>query len=143
MNLITSKKMSLHEILLMNKERGKGIVIMITIGSGYEKGHERQILIKFSTISIFYVQLVWNLKALLEWTIFDPHGSMNVWIVNRIDVTNNKYFLRFFFLKLNLNHWKLAGTRLISTRRPVTPREPKRQLYGKTSLAGRPPSAFR
>lgn len=39
--------------------------------------------------------------------------------------------------------WVIPGTRLISTRRPVTPREPKRQLYGKTSLAGRPPSAFR
>lgn len=32
---------------------------------------------------------------------------------------------------------------MISTRRPITPREPRRQLYGKVSLADRPPSAFR
>ncbi|XP_031626541.1 armadillo repeat-containing protein 2 isoform X2 [Contarinia nasturtii] len=34
------------------------------------------------------------------------------------------------------------GVRLVSTRRPITPREPRRQLYGKISLADRPPSAF-
>ncbi|XP_032593893.1 armadillo repeat-containing protein 2 [Drosophila grimshawi] len=35
-----------------------------------------------------------------------------------------------------------GGARLVSTRRPITPREPGRVLYGKVSLAGRPPSAF-
>lgn len=33
---------------------------------------------------------------------------------------------------------------MVSTRRPITPREPtRRQLYGKVSLSDRPPSAFR
>lgn len=36
-----------------------------------------------------------------------------------------------------------CGTRLVSTRRPITPREPRRQLYGRTAPPGRPPSAFR
>ncbi|XP_068159246.1 armadillo repeat-containing protein 2 [Drosophila tropicalis] len=35
-----------------------------------------------------------------------------------------------------------GGARLVSTRRPITPREPGRVLYGKVALAGRPPSAF-
>ncbi|XP_017852270.1 armadillo repeat-containing protein 2 [Drosophila busckii] len=35
-----------------------------------------------------------------------------------------------------------SGARLVSTRRPITPREPGRVLYGKVALAGRPPSAF-
>lgn len=37
---------------------------------------------------------------------------------------------------------KLGGTRLVSARRPITPREPKRQLYGRVAPPGRPPSAF-
>lgn len=37
----------------------------------------------------------------------------------------------------------LTGVRLVSTRRPITPRDPRRQLYGKVTLADRPPSAFR
>lgn len=36
-----------------------------------------------------------------------------------------------------------GGARLVSTRRPITPREPRRQLYGKQAPPGRPPSAFR
>ncbi|KAH8362377.1 hypothetical protein KR200_000287 [Drosophila serrata] len=35
-----------------------------------------------------------------------------------------------------------GGARLVSTRRPITPRESGRVLYGKVALAGRPPSAF-
>ncbi|XP_037918228.1 armadillo repeat-containing protein 2 isoform X2 [Hermetia illucens] len=35
-----------------------------------------------------------------------------------------------------------GGARLVSTRRPITPREPRRQLYGKLAPPGRPPSAF-
>lgn len=35
-----------------------------------------------------------------------------------------------------------GGARLVSTRRPITPREPRRQLYGRVAPAGRPPSAF-
>ncbi|XP_053686252.1 armadillo repeat-containing protein 2 [Sabethes cyaneus] len=35
-----------------------------------------------------------------------------------------------------------GGTRLVPARRPITPREPKRQLYGRAAPAGRPPSAF-
>lgn len=35
------------------------------------------------------------------------------------------------------------GARLVSTRRPITPRDPKRQLYGRVAPPGRPPSAFR
>ncbi|XP_038109991.1 armadillo repeat-containing protein 2 [Culex quinquefasciatus] len=35
-----------------------------------------------------------------------------------------------------------GGTRLVSARRPITPREPKRQLYGRVAPPGRPPSAF-
>lgn len=34
------------------------------------------------------------------------------------------------------------GVRLVSTRRPITPREPRRQLYGRTGPPDRPPSAF-
>lgn len=30
----------------------------------------------------------------------------------------------------------------MSARRPITPREPKRQLYGRVAPPGRPPSAF-
>lgn len=30
----------------------------------------------------------------------------------------------------------------MQTRRPITPREPTRQLYGRNTIAGRPPSAF-
>lgn len=36
-----------------------------------------------------------------------------------------------------------GGARLVSTRRPITPREPRRQLYGKQAPPGRPPSSFR
>lgn len=36
-----------------------------------------------------------------------------------------------------------SGARLVSTRRPITPREPRRQLYGKQAPPGRPPSSFR
>uniref|UniRef100_A0A1A9WVC8 Armadillo repeat-containing protein 2 n=1 Tax=Glossina brevipalpis TaxID=37001 RepID=A0A1A9WVC8_9MUSC len=36
----------------------------------------------------------------------------------------------------------VAGVKVISTRRPTTPRETSRVLYGKVSLDGRPPSAF-
>lgn len=40
-------------------------------------------------------------------------------------------------------HSKLVGgVRVVSTRRPITPREPGRVLYGKVTLPGRPPSAF-
>ncbi|XP_055855262.1 armadillo repeat-containing protein 2 [Episyrphus balteatus] len=35
-----------------------------------------------------------------------------------------------------------SGVRLVSTRRPITPRDPRRQLYGKAAPPGRPPSAF-
>lgn len=35
------------------------------------------------------------------------------------------------------------GARLVSTRRPITPREPGRQLYSRAAPPGRPPSAFR
>ncbi|XP_058831103.1 armadillo repeat-containing protein 2 [Topomyia yanbarensis] len=35
-----------------------------------------------------------------------------------------------------------GGTRLVSARRPITPREPRRQLYGRVAPPGRPPSAF-
>ncbi|XP_055905580.1 armadillo repeat-containing protein 2 [Eupeodes corollae] len=35
-----------------------------------------------------------------------------------------------------------SGVRLVSTRRPITPRDPRRQLYGKVAPPGRPPSAF-
>ncbi|XP_058065768.1 armadillo repeat-containing protein 2 [Anopheles bellator] len=35
-----------------------------------------------------------------------------------------------------------GGTRLVSARRPITPREPKRQLYGRVAPPGRPPSAI-
>uniref|UniRef100_A0A1B0A5I5 Uncharacterized protein n=1 Tax=Glossina pallidipes TaxID=7398 RepID=A0A1B0A5I5_GLOPL len=35
-----------------------------------------------------------------------------------------------------------VGVKVISTRRPTTPRETSRVLYGKVSLDGRPPSAF-
>lgn len=34
------------------------------------------------------------------------------------------------------------GVRLVSTRRPITPREPRRQLYGRVGPPDRPPSAF-
>ncbi|XP_013105207.2 armadillo repeat-containing protein 2 [Stomoxys calcitrans] len=36
----------------------------------------------------------------------------------------------------------VGGVRMVSTRRPVTPREPGRVLYGKVTMAGRPPSSF-
>lgn len=36
----------------------------------------------------------------------------------------------------------IGGTRLVSARRPITPREPRRQLYGRVAPPGRPPSAF-
>ncbi|XP_061387302.1 armadillo repeat-containing protein 2-like [Musca vetustissima] len=36
----------------------------------------------------------------------------------------------------------VGGVRMVSTRRPVTPRETGRVLYGKVAMAGRPPSAF-
>ncbi|XP_039962584.1 armadillo repeat-containing protein 2 isoform X2 [Bactrocera tryoni] len=42
----------------------------------------------------------------------------------------------------NSNRIGIGGVRVVSTRRPVTPREPGRALYGKVALAGRPPSAF-
>uniref|UniRef100_A0A182R2T2 Armadillo repeat-containing protein 2 n=1 Tax=Anopheles funestus TaxID=62324 RepID=A0A182R2T2_ANOFN len=35
-----------------------------------------------------------------------------------------------------------GGTRLVSARRPITPREPRRQLYGRLAPPGRPPSAI-
>ena len=35
-----------------------------------------------------------------------------------------------------------GGVRVVQTRRPITPREPTRQLYGKNKIEGRPPSAF-
>ncbi|XP_053676158.1 armadillo repeat-containing protein 2 [Anopheles nili] len=35
-----------------------------------------------------------------------------------------------------------GGTRLVSARRPITPREPRRQLYGRVAPPGRPPSAI-
>ncbi|XP_062560738.1 armadillo repeat-containing protein 2-like [Armigeres subalbatus] len=35
-----------------------------------------------------------------------------------------------------------GGTRLVSAKRPITPREPRRQLYGRVAPPGRPPSAF-
>ena len=35
-----------------------------------------------------------------------------------------------------------GGLRVVQTRRPITPREPTRQLYGRNTIAGRPPSAF-
>lgn len=31
---------------------------------------------------------------------------------------------------------------MVSARRPITPREPRRQLYGRVAPPGRPPSAF-
>lgn len=34
------------------------------------------------------------------------------------------------------------GVRLVTTRRPITPREPRRQLYGRAAPPDRPPSAF-
>ncbi|XP_053948495.1 armadillo repeat-containing protein 2 [Anastrepha ludens] len=40
------------------------------------------------------------------------------------------------------NRIAIGGVRVVSTRRPITPREPGRALYGKVALAGRPPSAF-
>ncbi|XP_067635214.1 armadillo repeat-containing protein 2 [Eurosta solidaginis] len=40
------------------------------------------------------------------------------------------------------NRIPIGGVRVVSTRRPITPREPGRALYGKVALAGRPPSAF-
>nr|XP_014088411.2 armadillo repeat-containing protein 2 [Bactrocera oleae] len=42
----------------------------------------------------------------------------------------------------NSNRIGIGGVRVVSTRRPITPREPGRALYGKVALAGRPPSAF-
>ncbi|KNC28656.1 hypothetical protein FF38_04923 [Lucilia cuprina] len=36
----------------------------------------------------------------------------------------------------------VGGVRVVSTRRPITPRETGRVLYGKVTLPGRPPSAF-
>nr|XP_040227433.2 armadillo repeat-containing protein 2 [Anopheles coluzzii] len=36
----------------------------------------------------------------------------------------------------------IGGTRLVSARRPITPREPRRQLYGRLAPPGRPPSAI-
>ncbi|XP_073833289.1 armadillo repeat-containing protein 2 [Musca autumnalis] len=36
----------------------------------------------------------------------------------------------------------VGGVRMVSTRRPVTPRETGRVLYGKVAMAGRPPSSF-
>lgn len=36
----------------------------------------------------------------------------------------------------------VGGVRVVSTRRPITPREPGRVLYGKVTLPGRPPSSF-
>ncbi|KAM7349358.1 armadillo repeat-containing protein 2 isoform 2-T2 [Cochliomyia hominivorax] len=45
--------------------------------------------------------------------------------------------------KTNINQAAgVGGVRVISTRRPITPRESGRVLYGKVSLPGRPPSAF-
>lgn len=41
------------------------------------------------------------------------------------------------------NGLAVGGARLVSTRRPITPREPRRQLYGKQAPPGRPPSSFR
>ncbi|XP_055532116.1 armadillo repeat-containing protein 2 [Wyeomyia smithii] len=35
-----------------------------------------------------------------------------------------------------------GGTRLVPARRPITPSEPRRQLYGRVAPPGRPPSAF-
>lgn len=35
-----------------------------------------------------------------------------------------------------------GSVKLVSTRRPITPHNNKRQLYGKEGPAGRPPSAF-
>ncbi|XP_058122747.1 armadillo repeat-containing protein 2 [Anopheles ziemanni] len=35
-----------------------------------------------------------------------------------------------------------GGTRLVSAQRPITPRESRRQLYGRVALPGRPPSAI-
>lgn len=35
-----------------------------------------------------------------------------------------------------------GSVKLVSTRRPITPHNSKRQLYGKDGPAGRPPSAF-
>ncbi|XP_055621594.1 armadillo repeat-containing protein 2 isoform X2 [Toxorhynchites rutilus septentrionalis] len=35
-----------------------------------------------------------------------------------------------------------GGTRLVSARRPITPRDPRRQLYGRVAPPGRPPSAI-
>ncbi|XP_028897175.2 armadillo repeat-containing protein 2 [Zeugodacus cucurbitae] len=42
----------------------------------------------------------------------------------------------------NSNRIGIGGVRVVSTRRPITPRETGRALYGKVALAGRPPSAF-
>ncbi|XP_030378858.1 armadillo repeat-containing protein 2 [Scaptodrosophila lebanonensis] len=41
-----------------------------------------------------------------------------------------------------LSNASMGGARLVNTRRPITPREPGRVLYGKVAMAGRPPSAF-
>lgn len=48
---------------------------------------------------------------------------------------------------MNINYFYfvllvVGGVRVVSTRRPITPRETSRVLYGKVALAGRPPSAF-